>query len=162
RKLHFGLMFGLAKRITESLVVSKRLEPGQLVQIADPSIAYSLGNRARQRRVGDQQPASGGDAVSLIVETVREHFSEIPDRSRAEQFGMNCSNAVGAVGTYNCQICHPNLVLGSILDEARACQASFIPWKATAHLIEQAPVDLKDDLQMTRHQHFKPRERPFL
>src|SRR5262249_22873292 len=100
RKLHFGLMFGLAIRITEALVVIKRLEPGQLVQIADPSIAYSLGNRARQRRVGDQQPASGGDAVSLIVETVREHFSEIPDRSRAEQFGMNCSNAVGAVGTY--------------------------------------------------------------
>ena len=40
--------------------------------------------------------------------------------------------------------------------------SSLVAGEAGPNLIEQTPVNLKDDLQVTRQHHFKPRDRPFL
>ena len=36
------------------------------------------------------------------------------------------------------------------------------PGKRVANVVEQAAIDLKDDLEVTRYQHLKPLDRPFL
>ena len=54
------------------------------------------------------------------------------------------------------QVGHANLALGAFLDEAHALNPSFIAGKARSDFIEQAAVDLEDDLQMTRQHHLEP------
>src|SRR4029077_1908226 len=131
-------------------------------EIADPCISDGIGDRAGECRVAKQQPAPGCDSIGLVIETFGEHLSQVFDGYRAKQFGVNGGNSVGAVRTDNGQVCHSNLALSTLLDYARAHCASFIPRETTPNLVDQAPVNLKDDFQMTREHVLKPRERPFL
>ena len=75
---------------------------------------------------------------------------------------MNRRHTVGAMRADDRQIGHANLALGAFLDQAHALNASFIAGKARSNLIEQAAVDLVDDLQMTRQHHLEPFDRPLL
>ena len=42
------------------------------------------------------------------------------------------------------------------------CHAALVAGKAAPDVVEQAAVDLEDDLEVARQQHLEPRERPFL
>ena len=70
---------------------------------------------------------------------------------------MNGGYSVGAVRPDNGQVRHSNLAQSTVFYQARAHCPSFIPWEATPNLVEQAPVNLKDDFQMTREHGLKPR-----
>ena len=50
----------------------------------------------------------------------------------------------------------------AFLDQAHARDAALVAGEADPDGIEQAAVDLVDDLQVARQQHLEPRDRPFL
>ena len=161
-KLHFGLALGLAEVVAKALVVGQRLELAQLTEVGDPAVADGLGDGAGERRVGQQQPAPRRDAVGLVVEPLGKHLGQVLDRHRAQQPGVNGGHAVGAVRADDGEVGHADLACRALLDQAHAGETAFVAGEARADLVEQAAVDLVDDLQMARQQVLEPGKRPFL
>ena len=158
----FGLALGLAEGVAKALVVGQRLELAQLAEVGDPAVADGLGDRAGQRRVGQQQPAPRRDAVGLVAEPLGKHLGQILDRRRAQQLGVDRGHAVGAVRADDGQVGHADVLARAFLDQAHARDAALVAGEAGPHVIEQAAVDLVDDLQVTRQQHLEPGDRPLL
>src|SRR5439155_20904266 len=75
---------------------------------------------------------------------------------------MNRRDTVSAMRADDRQIRHAKLALRAFLDEADALDASLVAEEAVPNRIEEAPVDLQDNLQLTRQHDLKPCERPFL
>ena len=115
-----------------------------------------------ERRVGQQQPAPRRDAVGLVVEALGEHLGQVLDRRRAQQLGVDRGHAVGAVRADDGQVGHADCLRRAFLDQADARDAALVAGEAVADRIEQAAVDLVDDLQVPRQQHLEPGDRPFL
>ena len=115
-----------------------------------------------ERRVGEQQPTARRDAIGLVAKPFGENLREILDRHCAEQFGVYGRHPVGAVRTDDGQICHADPSQRILLDQAHALDAAFIAGKAGAHFFQETVVDLVNDFQLAREQHFEPCHRPFL
>ena len=74
---------------------------------------------------------------------------------------MDRRNAIGAVRADDRQICHTDLVLRPLLDQADALDAALVARKAAPHVVEEAPVDLVDDLKLSRQHLLEIAQRPF-
>ena len=83
-----------------------------------------------ERRVGQQQPAPRRDAVGLVVEALGEHLGQVLDRHRAQQLGVDCGHAVGAVRADDGQVGHADLALAALLDQAHARDAALVAGEA--------------------------------
>jgi hypothetical protein len=59
---------------------------------------------------------------------------------------MDCRDAIRAVGPDDRQVGHSHGLLRPFLDQARAGRTPFVAGEPGAHVIEQATVDLEDDL----------------
>ena len=140
---------------------ASRLQLGDLAEIGDPAVADRVGDDARQRRIGQQQPAPRRDAIGLVVEALREHLRQVANRRLAQQLGMDRRDAVGAVRADDRQIGHADLVLRPLLDQAHALDAGLVAGKAAPHVVEEAPVDLVDDLELPRQHLLEVVQRPF-
>ena len=114
-KLRFGLALGFEEGVAKAVVVGQRLELAQLAEVGDPAVADRLGDRAGERRVRQQQPASRRDAIGLVVEPLGKHLGQILDRHRAQQLGVNCGHAVGAVRADDGQVGHADLAPAGLL-----------------------------------------------
>ena len=134
----------------------------ELAEVGDPAVADGLGDRAGERRVRQQQPAPRRDAVGLVVEPLGEHLGQVLDRRLAQQLGVDRGDAVGAVRADDRQVGHADLALAapSSIRLIRSMRPSS-PGKRCAHVVEEAAVDLVDDLQVARQQHLEPAQRPF-
>src|SRR5215831_10766072 len=75
---------------------------------------------------------------------------------------MNPRHTVRAVRAYDGKVRHADLFLVTLFDQADTQDAFFVPREAAPDITEQTPVDLENDLQLTRKHDFKPPERPFL
>ena len=157
-----GLALGVADGVAKAGVVGERRELRELGEVGDPAVADRLGDAAGERRIGQQQPAPRGHAVGLVVEALGEHLGEVPDGHRAQQLGMDGGDAVGAVRADDGEIGHPDLALAALLDEAHARDPALVAGKARPHLLEEAAVDLEDDLEVPRQQQLEPAQRPLL
>src|SRR5260370_19570172 len=73
-KLAFGAPLGLSKRIREAGIRGERLKFAQLGEVFDPLLPDGFGNRARERRVRQMQPAARRDPVGLVVKPLGEHL----------------------------------------------------------------------------------------
>jgi hypothetical protein len=60
------------------------------------------------------------------------------------------------------QVGHADLSLATLLDQADALNRPGRRGSAAADVVEEAAVDLVDDLQLARQQHLEPGERPLL
>ena len=49
----------------------------------------------------------------------------------------------------------------ALLDQTCAGDAALVAWEASPDIVEEAAIDLKDDLQVTGYQLFKPLDWPF-
>jgi hypothetical protein len=153
---------GVEEFAAEAAIGSERPQLAQLVQIRDPALADRLRDRTRQCRVREAQPAARRDAVGLVVEALGKHFRKIAHGMGAQQLRMDLRNAVGAVRADNREMRHAH-VLGIVLvDQAHARQPPLIAGEARAHLVEEPPVDLENDLQLTRQQQAEHLQRPLL
>src|SRR5271165_6220494 len=75
---------------------------------------------------------------------------------------MNLRHTVRAVGAYDRQMRHANLLGGPLFDEAHALNTTFIDWKYPADIAKETSIDFVDDLQLPWQQLFEPCHRPLL
>src|SRR5271157_1901828 len=75
---------------------------------------------------------------------------------------MNPRHTVRAVGTYDRQMRHANLLGGALFDEAHALNTAFICWKHTANIAQETSIDFVDNLELPWQQIFEPCHRPLL
>src|SRR5690349_1563445 len=75
---------------------------------------------------------------------------------------MNRRDAVCAVRPHDRKIGHADFAPGVFLNEAYGPKYFLVTWKTTTNVIKEPPVDLVNDLQLTREYGFKPLDRPFL
>ena len=130
----------------------------QLGEVGDPAVADGVGDDAGERGVGQQQPAPRRHAVGLVVEALGEHLGQVLDRHRAQQPGVDGGHAIGAVRADDGEVGHPDLALASPSSmRLDALDPALVAREAGAHLVEEAAVDLEDDLQMARQQQLEPR-----
>src|SRR5258707_7454120 len=83
-KLLLGFPLGSSERVLERLVTRQRLKPGQLTQVGDPSITNRFGNCTGEGRIGEQQPATRGDAVRLIIKSLWKYIGKVFDGRLAQ------------------------------------------------------------------------------
>ena len=67
---------------------------------------------------------------------------------------MDGRDSVRAMRTHDGEIGHPHLTFRAFFDESHTLYPSFVAGKPRSHVIEQAAIDLVDDLEMTRQQEF--------
>ena len=118
---------------------------------------------SRQVRVGLLQPAPRRDAVGLVVEAVREQLGEVAQHVGAQQVASGsrprrwcCASRRPPGGP--CGPCADR----PLLDQAHALHARLVAGIAAAHIVEEAAVDLVDDLQMPGDEHLEELDRPAL
>src|SRR6516225_2477634 len=75
---------------------------------------------------------------------------------------MDRGHAVGAVRADDGEVGHPDSALGTLLDQAHALNASLVSGKTGPDIVEKAPIDLEDDLQVPWQHDLEPGDRPFL
>ena len=68
----FDSFLRLPPPIEEALVLGKRLQQLQAVQILVPACADGLVDQSGKLRIGEHQPAARRNAVGLVAETFRE------------------------------------------------------------------------------------------
>ncbi len=162
RAARLGLALGVSEEVPEAFVIRQEAQPVELIEVGDPGIADGLADHRGERRVGEHQPASGGDTIGLVAEAFGKQFSQVPDRGRSQQLGMNLRHAVRAVGADDGQVGHADLLCRAFLDQAHPLNAALVARESRAHEVDQAPVDFKDDLQVPWQQRLEPGHGPFL
>jgi hypothetical protein len=69
---------------------------------------------------------------------------------------MNRRHSVGAVRPDDAEVRHPNLLRWLFLDQAHAREPGIVAGEFRAHLVEEAAVDFKNNLELARQEHFEP------
>ena len=133
-----------------------------LREVGDPAVADRLGEQLRQVRVGEQQPAPGRHAVGLVVEPLGEHRREVGDGLRPEQFRVDGRHAVRAVRPDDRQVRHPDLAGRRLLDQAHPGDPRLVAGMRRPDGVQEAPVDLVDDLQVPGQEGLEQLDRPLL
>ena len=133
------------------------------VEIGDPAVADRVGDQLRQRRVGQQQPAPRRDAVGLVVEPLGEHLGEVgehaacaagPSGSPRRRWCCACRRSPGSPSA-------PCAPASSSIRLIRATR-SVVAGIARADVVQEAPVDLVDDLEVPRQEQLEELDRPLL
>src|SRR5215469_8348828 len=75
---------------------------------------------------------------------------------------MNRRDTVGAVGTDDSKVRHPDLALRTLFHKTYLLNTALVPGKASSDVINQATIDFVDYLQVTGKHPLKPDDRPFL
>ena len=68
---------------------------------------------------------------------------------------MDRGHSIGAVRADNRQVRHSDLALITLFDQAHALNPPLVSREARANIVEQAPVNLVDNLQMTGQQYLE-------
>src|SRR5262249_703711 len=161
-KMPFGGPLGLSKSLPKARVSGEGFQPAQLTQIRDPAVAYGGRDGMSELRVRQQQPAARRDPVRLIVEGLRKGRGGGFDGRVPQQLRVNRRHAVGTMRADDGQVGHAYFWRCAALDQAHVLNAFSSARTLAANLIEQAFVDLADDLRVSRQRDLKPRERPLL
>src|SRR5262249_58235569 len=133
-------------------------EAAELIEVGDPPIADRAGNDIREIWVREQKPTSGRDTVGFVVEALRENARQILDRGFAQQIGMDRRDTVGTMRSDNREVRHTNLAAAGFVDETDALNQVLVAGDAEADRVEQAAIDLVDDLEVSRQRLLKPRD----
>jgi hypothetical protein len=157
-----GFLLGFEEARAEVRIVGIGNQLFQTSHVRNPTFADGLGDEARQPRVGQHQPAARRDAVGLVAESLREHLGEIRHELGAQQVGVDLGDAVGAVAADDGEVSHAHLAARALLDETHALQLFGLLGETLAYFVEKTSIDLVDNGQMTRQQHLKEIDGPFL
>src|SRR6185312_2893109 len=155
-----GRALGCKESVTEGRILSERPQEGELARIRDPVLSNRLGNQRRERRVGFEQPSTLRNAVGNVAKALRIELGEVSHRAAAQKRGVNRRDAIRAVRSDNRKVRHPHLLDGTLLDEAHALRASFIPGIAPPNLAQETAIDLINDFEMPGQGHLEERDGP--
>ena len=138
----------------ETAVGGQRLEARELVlQVGDPAVADVPGDQRAQLRIAQHHPAPRRHAVGDVDELVRRHRVEVAQHRLLEQLGVQRGDAVDGVaadaapGAPCARTCSPRLV-----DQRQPPSELIVAGMALPHIVEEAAVDLVDDLEVARQQ----------
>ena len=81
---------------------------------------------------------------------------------RPQQVRMDLRDAVGAVRADDREVRHADVLVAALVDQAHARDPRIVAGEARAHLVEEPPVDLEDDLEVARQQQRGTFQRPLL
>ena len=146
-------------------VVGERLELAQLVEVGDPALADASRDAARARRgLLSARKRRGVTPLVMLVKLLRPQLGEVA------QHGLACSSSECSAATpltawlptvARCAM-RTRLLAGLVDQRQPRARAPSSPGKRRAHLVEEAAVDLVDDLEVPRQQAAEQRQRPGL
>src|SRR3974390_1159304 len=160
REVSLTVVLRFKNGITESCIFRKWFQSRELAKVSNPFFTDGFANCLRERYVAKAKPTSWGYAIGLVIKTLGKNLRQLFDRRRAKKLRMNCGNAVGAVQTENGEIRHTNLEDRPFLDQAHTCNKILVSRESFPHVIEEAPIDLVDDLEEPGRHDAKPLDRP--
>ena len=108
------------------------------------------------------QPPAGRDAVRLVVEPLRPEPVEIGRQRRLDEPAVKSGHAVDGVAADDAQVGHAHLLRRRFLDERHPLQAGVVTRPDGRDVLQEAPVDLVDDLQVPRHDTLEQGDGPLL
>src|ERR1700732_5256154 len=132
----------------KTAVFGKWLEPVELAQVGNPTVANGLPDGAGQFGIRSQQPASRCHSVRFVAKTFGKHFGEILNCGRAQEFRVDGGHSIRDVRAKDRKVGHADLALLALFDKAHALDSPLIARKASTNFIEKPPVNLVDDFQM--------------
>ena len=161
---HLVAAFRSGKVVAELLVVGRRAQLLQAIQIEPPVLAEALVDQGRQTGVGLAQPATRRDSVGLVVETLGEKLGKIGKDGLHHQVGVQLRHPVHPMAADNRQVRHADAlaVVGAItvVDQRQAADQVNITGEAQRHFLQEFLVDAEDDAHVTRQQVLEQAHRP--
>ncbi len=136
------------------------LEFFDLGQVADPAIADPAADERAHVRVGIGDPAPRRDTVGLIVEFLRPELVEVAEQSLLEQAGVELGHAVHRETADDGEVGHAHRLGAVLLDDGHAPAPLGLARPVDGHLLQEAGIDLVDDLQQPGQQAFEELHRP--
>ena len=134
----------------------------QLVEVGDPALADCAGNQPRQARIAEHHPASRRHAIGLVLEFLGPQLVEIAQHVGLQQLRVQRRHAIDGMAAHAGQVRHAHIALAALVDQRHARQALLIAQEADAHGVEEARIDLVDDLQVSRQHAAEQVQRPAL
>ncbi len=139
---------------------ARGLEILQLVEIARPLIADSVGDGRREPRIAGEEPAARRDAVGDGHEFLGPQLGEVLDDAGLQELGVELGDAVDVVASDDRQIGHPQPSFAVLLEDRHPLQALGPAGESAPHRVHESAVDLVDDLQVAGDEGLHQRNRP--
>ncbi len=152
----------LSPALPERRIVDVGLQPAQLVQVGQPAVADGLVEQRPQSRVGQRQEASRRHAVGHIAEPLRPQLVEVFEHTGFQQLRVQRRHTVDRVAADGGQVRHPHALAVVLADERHPRDPVLVAGEPRPHLVEEAVVDLVDDLQVPRQRLAEDAQRPGL
>ena len=144
-------------------IIRIRLEPVQLLQAGDPASIEVPADQHVESRVDHVQEAPRAHAVGDIVELLRPQFAEVSHDGGLEQAGVQGGDAVDGKAAHGGQVGHAHHMLRpAVIDQRQARDPPAIAGETHPDLVEEAVVDLVDDLHVPGKQPAHEVHRPCL
>ena len=138
----------LAPLGAEIRVVDQRLELAQLrTGRGSSSSPMRCVMQCARRGFDEHHPAPRRHAVGLVGELLRPQLGEVVEHVALEQLGVQRRDAVDGVAADAGQVRHAHVALAGFIDERQARDALLVAEEGHAHFVEEARVDLVDDLE---------------
>ena len=138
------------------------LQLAQRVDVVEELRADGVGDEPGQAGVALLQPAARGDAVGLVVDPVREHPVQILEQRLLQELGVHRRHAVDRVRADEGEVAHAHPPLAGLVDQADVADLGVGHLVLDPRRLQQAGVDLVDDLHVPRQQPLEERHRPAL
>ena len=140
-------------------IIDIELETGDFGEICDPAVADLVCNPGREERVAVKQETSLRDTICLVVEFLRHHLVEILQDVLLQDLRMKLRDAVDAVAADDGEVRHADL---AVVNDRHVLDLVVVARILRLDLVQEAAVDLLDNLVNTRKQAGEEVDRPFL
>jgi hypothetical protein len=153
----------LPERLEQRRVVLMVAQLRQRGQVGwHPARAEPPRDQAGEARVRVQKPAPRRDAVGLVVEALGPELVKISQEILHDEIAVQLGHAVDAVRADGREVRHADLPHGPFFDDRHACHALDLTRPAALHLVQEALVDLVDDLNVARQHALEDADGPAL
>lgn len=98
-----------------------------------PVFSNLLTDEVGQAGVAEKQPATGSDAVGLILESLREHLEEVLEEIVLDDFRVDARHSVDGVRADDGEVGHVDAFVSVFLNEGHATHAVGISGPALGH-----------------------------
>ena len=115
----------------------------------------------RQAGVAESDEAPWSDAVGHIAKLIRPQLREIAQHGLLQKPRVQFGDAVDLVAADAREVCHADVARSAFIDDGEPRESFLISRECGAHVLEEASINLEDDLEMPRKQRAEEIDRPF-
>ena len=127
-----------------------------------PAVADARGDELREAGIAHGDEPARRDAVGHVAKFFRPQLGEIAQHGLLQQLGVELGDAVDRVAADAGEMRHAHVAWPAFVDEREPRESRVVAGKSGAHFVEEAAVDLEDDLEMPRKQRAEEIDRPLL